>query len=182
MSHRPYRHGTGAAAIDRPADGATGDACRADREHTTGVAAILRLVARRLLVIAVVSLTVAAACAEPVPEADITKGQIRADLKEHTITLTSSEVRAGSVTFIVRNRGGIAHDFIVIKTDLAPDKLTIDAQTQKANEDGRAGGIQELAPGRGGNLRLDLQPGHYVLICNVPTHYQLGMRTELTVK
>jgi uncharacterized cupredoxin-like copper-binding protein len=130
-----------------------------------------------------VTLTIAlAACAEPVPEADITKGQIRADLKEHTIALTSSEVRAGTVTFIVRNRGGIAHDFIVLKTDLAPDKIPVDTQTQKAKEDGRVGGLQEVAPGRGGNLRVELEPGHYVLICNVPTHYQLGMRTELLVR
>lgn len=151
-------------------------------EHTTGLTAILRLVVRRALVIAVASLAVASACAEQVPEADITQGQIRADLKEHTITLTSSEVRAGTVTFIVRNRGGIAHDFIVIRTDLAPDKLAVDTQTQKAKENGRVGGIQELAPGKGGNVRVTLDVGHYVVICNVPTHYQLGMRTELTVK
>lgn len=136
----------------------------------------------RIVALAVASLGLLVACAEPVPEADITKGQIRADLKEHTITLTSSEVRAGTVTFIVRNRGGSAHDFIVIKTELAPDKLPIDAQAQKAREDGRVGGLEELAPGKGGNVRVDLQPGHYLLICNVPTHYQLGMRTELTVR
>jgi uncharacterized cupredoxin-like copper-binding protein len=129
-----------------------------------------------------VALVLLGACAAPEPEVDITKGQIRADLREHTITLTSPEVRAGEVTFVVRNRGGSAHDFIVIKTDLAPDKLPMDGQTQKAREDGRVGGVELLGPGKSANLRVTLAPGHYVLICNVATHYELGMRTEFTVK
>lgn len=123
-----------------------------------------------------------AACAAPVPEVDVTKGEIRADLREHAITPTSNEVRAGEVTFVVRNRGGQAHDLIVIRTDSAPDALPADRQTQKASEEGRVGGTELVSPGRSSNLRLVLEPGHYVLICNVPTHYQLGMRTDLTVR
>ncbi len=129
-----------------------------------------------------IALALTAACAAPVPEADISKGQIRADLKEYAIGLTSAEVRAGTVTFIARNAGSVAHDLIVLKTDLAADKIPIDGQTQKVKEDGRAGGVEEIAPGKSLNLRLDLPAGHYVVICNVPTHYQLGMRTEVAVK
>lgn len=123
-----------------------------------------------------------AACAAPEPQVDITKGEIRADLREHTIALTSNEVRAGEVTLVIRNRGGQAHDLIVIKTDSAADGLPVDQQTQKAREDGRVGGVELVNPGKSSNLRITLEPGHYVLICNVPTHYQLGMRTELTVR
>jgi uncharacterized cupredoxin-like copper-binding protein len=121
-------------------------------------------------------------CAAAEPEVDITKGQIRADLREHNITLTSNEVRAGEVTFVVRNRGGQAHDLIVIKTDAAADALPVDQQTQKASEQGRVGGVELVNPGRSSNLKLTLAPGHYVLICNVATHYALGMRVELTVR
>jgi uncharacterized cupredoxin-like copper-binding protein len=122
------------------------------------------------------------ACAAAEPEVDITKGEIRADLREHTIALTSNEVRAGEVTLVIRNRGGQAHDLIVIRTDAAADALPVDQQTQKASEQGRVGGVELVSPGRSSNLRLTLEPGHYVLICNVATHYQLGMRTELTVR
>lgn len=74
---------------------------------------------------------------------------------------------------------GVAHNFVVMRTDTAPDKLALDTQTQKAKEEeGRVGGIEEPFPAGTRNLRLDLQPGHYVLICNVPTRYQLGMRTR----
>jgi uncharacterized cupredoxin-like copper-binding protein len=135
-----------------------------------------------MLVPALALAWIAAACAPAAPEADITKGQIRADLKEYTLVLTSSTVRAGQVTFIGRNVGTTAHDLIVIKTDLAADKLAVDNQTQKAKEDGKSGGVEEIPPGQNRNLRVDLPAGHYVVICNVPTHYGLGMRTELTVQ
>lgn len=125
---------------------------------------------------------VIAACAAPVPEADIAKGQIRADMREYAMGLTSAEVRAGAVTFIARNAGSTAHDLHVIKTDLAADRLPIDTQTQKAKEDGKVGGVDQIAPGKSQNLRLELPAGSYVVICNVPTHYQLGMRSALTVK
>lgn len=128
-------------------------------------------------------MVLAAACggaAEPV--LDITKGEIGVAEREHTLVLTSNEVRAGEVTFVVRNRGGQAHDLIVIRTDLAADALPVDQQTQKAREDGRVGGVELVNPGKSANLRVKLEPGRYVLICNVPTHYQLGMRTELTVR
>ncbi|MBI2773306.1 MAG: copper-binding protein [Chloroflexi bacterium] len=136
---------------------------------------------RRLLAAMTACALLVAACAAAAPEVDITKGQIGVDLKEHTISLTSREVRSGTVTFVSRNRGSIAHDLIVLRTDLTPDKVPLDTNTQKAKEDGRVGGVEEIAPGKNANLRLELAPGHYVLICNVPTHFQLGMRTELTV-
>ena len=137
----------------------------------------------RSLAAAITAVVLAAACAPAAaPEADITKGQIRADLKEYAVALTSTTVRAGQVTFIARNTGSSAHDLIVIKTDLAADKLPPDGQTGKAKTDGRVDGVEEIPPGQTRNLRIDLPAGHYVLICNVPTHYQLGMRTELTVQ
>ena len=146
------------------------------RRHAT------RLDAMRIAIALVASALVLAACGEPAVQADASKGQIAADLKDHTITLSAKEVGAGTATVLVRNRGGSAHDFIVLRTDLAPDKLTVDQQTQKAGEEGRVDGLQELGPGKSGQLKLDLAPGRYVLICNVPTHYGLGMRTELTVR
>lgn len=128
------------------------------------------------------ALTLGAACAPAVPQVDVAQGQIRADLSDFSVTLTSGEVRAGQVTFVVRNVGSSAHNFVVIRTDAAPDKLAIDPRTQAASEDGRVGALEEpFAPGQTLNLRLDLGPGRYVLICNVPGHYQLGMRAGLTV-
>lgn len=132
--------------------------------------------------LAAVALALVAACSAAAPEVDITKGQIRADMREYSMGLTAKEVRAGSVTFVARDVGSVAHELVVIRTDLAADKLPVDAQKQTASEDGRVGGVGPIDPGKSLNLRIDLPPGHYVVICNVPTHYQLGMRTELTVR
>lgn len=142
---------------------------------------ILIHIARRTRSIPIAALVVLA-CAAPIPEADITKGQIRADMREYAMGLTATEVRAGTVTFIARNAGSTAHDLVVLRTDLAPDKLPVDTQTQKAKEDGKQGAADQVSPGKSANLRLELPAGAYVVICNVPTHYQLGMRSALTVR
>jgi uncharacterized cupredoxin-like copper-binding protein len=31
-------------------------------------------------------------------------------------------------------------------------------------------------------LTVDLDPGNYVVICNIPGHYAAGMHAELTIK
>lgn len=132
---------------------------------------------------ALLALVLAAACtAAAPPDVDITKGQIRADMREYSMFLTSAEVRAGSVTFIARNVGSVAHELVVIRTDLAADKLNVDAQKQTAAEDGKVDVVGPIDSGKSLNLRVELPPGHYVVICNVPSHYQLGMRAELTVR
>ncbi|WP_245474327.1 sulfocyanin-like copper-binding protein [Mesorhizobium sp. M2A.F.Ca.ET.042.01.1.1] len=59
----------------------------------------------------------------------------------------------------------------------------IDAEN-RVDEDkaGDKGEVSELDPGASGTLTVDLKPGKYVLICNVPGHFATGMWTEFTVK
>ncbi len=135
----------------------------------------------RTSVAAVSLLVTLGACGGPAT-ADAAKGEIAVELREHTITLSAATVRAGTVKFEVRNTGGQVHDFVVLRTDTPPERLAVDAGTARAREEGRAGGLEQMPPGRSAALRLDLLPGAYVLICNVPTHYSMGMRTALTVK
>lgn len=144
---------------------------------------MLDLVMKNVSAILLASLIPLAACGgAAAPEVDATKGQIRVDLKEFAIPLTSTTMRAGTVTFVTRNVGGAPHSLVVIKTDAPPDKLPLDPQKQIVKEDGKVGGLDPLDPGKSGNLRLELPAGTYVLVCNVPTHYQLGMRSVLTVR
>lgn len=91
-------------------------------------------------------------------------------------------VSAGHVVFGVRNHASMAHELMVIKTDVAPDQLPVDGATAKAKEDGKAGELLNIAGGASGKLVLELTPGKYVLICNVAGHYQLGMRVGLEVQ
>jgi uncharacterized cupredoxin-like copper-binding protein len=124
------------------------------------------------------------------PPADATI--VNVALKEFSITPEQSTVTAGPVYFHAANEGAEAHEMVVIRTDLAPDELPVD-------DDGRVpedqvsivGEIEPFAAGSDASITLDLQPGHYVLICNIlekeesgklESHYQEGMRTALTVE
>ena len=46
----------------------------------------------------------------------------------------------------------------------------------------RLGEVSELDPGKSGTLTLKLDPGTYMLFCNIPGHYMAGMWTTVTVK
>ena len=43
------------------------------------------------------------------------------------------------------------------------------------------GETDEMEPNAEKTISLDLKPGNYLLICNVPGHYAAGMWTPLTV-
>jgi uncharacterized cupredoxin-like copper-binding protein len=42
--------------------------------------------------------------------------------------------------------------------------------------------VSELDPGKSGALTITLEPGLYLLFCNVPGHFISGMWTTITVK
>ena len=90
---------------------------------------------------------------------------------------------SGSVTFNVHNAGAIPHEFIVYRTDLAADALTVDLAAAVLEPSDIAGNIDQaqLGPGQSASVTVDLDPGSYVLLCNITTHYELGMRTAFTV-
>ncbi len=103
-------------------------------------------------------------------------------MKDYSIVLSAASVKAGTVKFGIKNSGGMAHQFDLIKTDLAADKLPVDAATAKAKEDGLVKQVLNIGPGKTATATADLQAGHYVIICNIAGHYQLGMKADLTVE
>ena len=84
-------------------------------------------------------------------------------------------------TSSITNDGPSTHEFVVVKTDTAPDALpTADGEV---TEDGIdvAGEAEDIAPSTEATLSLDLEAGSYVIICNVVGHYEQGMNTGFTV-
>lgn len=122
-----------------------------------------------------------AACAEQAPAFDSSAVQLVAELRDYSVNLSVSELKAGPVKIGVRNRGTQPHDFLVIRTNVAPDQLPYDAGRAKATEDGVVGKTRDLRAGGTAAVTVTLEPGSYVVICNVAGHYQLGMRTALKV-
>jgi uncharacterized cupredoxin-like copper-binding protein len=110
-------------------------------------------------------------------------GEIGVELTEAppSVTASSNTTAAGATTFEVANVGAIAHEFVVIRTDLAADALPVTGNAVDLSALDVIADSDEFAAGTGGTVTADLLEGSYVLICNVPGHYGLGMRTALTV-
>ncbi len=100
------------------------------------------------------------------------------------ITATPDSVPAGEVTFeVVNDSKDIIHEMIVSPVADVNTPLPYDTEMERVDEDaaGHLGEVSELDPGQSGALRLTLKPGQYILFCNIPGHYVLGMWTLLTV-
>jgi uncharacterized cupredoxin-like copper-binding protein len=106
---------------------------------------------------------------------------VDATLTEFMIDLGESSAPAGTITITATNSGTVPHELVVARTDLAADALPIgDAGVDESALD-VIGEIGEFPAGETLDGSFDLEPGHYVFFCNVPGHYQAGMRTEFTV-
>src|SRR2546430_1740463 len=137
------------------------------------------MIPRPVTALAMLALLVVA-CAGPAAEAP-SGSQVVAELADYKITLNVPTVKAGSIKIGVRNIGTMEHSFQVIKTDLAADKLPVDGASAKAKEDGKVGEIASIPAGKSAAVTIDLTPGKYVFICNIASHYQLGMHAAFTV-
>jgi uncharacterized cupredoxin-like copper-binding protein len=110
---------------------------------------------------------------------------ITATETEFKITLSADSAAAGSLTFVADNKGSIQHELILVKTDDDPGSLPMasDGSTADLTASGvtKVGGVDAVDPGTTKSFTVTLQPGKYVLLCNVPAHYATGMHVGFTV-
>jgi len=142
---------------------------------------------RRLTMLLAVAALVTGCAAAPSKD-------IKATLEEWKMTLSPSTGAAGEVTFTIDNIGEKDHEFVIVKTDLAPDKLPTVAEGDEAGTvDEEGAGIEavdeleDIKAGTDNNtLTVTLDAGKYVIFCNVHdedlVHYQKGMHTAFTVE
>jgi plastocyanin len=148
-------------------------------------------VRKALVLIAIGSLV--SACSG---QAGSTGTTVTATLKEWEIKLSSTDLPAGDITINFTNNGDKEHEFLVRKTDLKADSLPIvasgddkgrvDEESSELTEVGNPSEIAVIPPGTTGlSLRVTLEPGHYVVFCNLHVedllHYEKGMHLDFTV-
>ena len=137
------------------------------------------------LVLAAVALAVPLTVArqqEPTPRGT----PVNVLLKDFEVQPDAAVVPAGTVSFRILNHGPTSHEFILVRTDRAPDKLPLQRDGLTVNEE--APGIDLLD--EAGSLDIDdrqtlvlrMAPGHYVMYCNFEGHYLGGMHAALTVR
>lgn len=110
-------------------------------------------------------------------------GNVSVTVSEWAVEAVPSSVTAGRVDFQVRNEGTVAHELVVVRTDLPPDLLPVVGGVVDPT-DPRVmvvAATEAIGPGASSGFGAELDPGSYVLICNLPAHYQAGMRTAFTV-
>lgn len=114
---------------------------------------------------------------------------IDAALTTYNIALSKNTAKAGDITFHVHNDAtDLKHEFVIFKTDLPDDQLPLTADG--AVDENGAGVTHidevEVEPGQAADLKVNLQAGKYVMICNIndnnEQHYQHGMHVAFTVQ
>jgi uncharacterized cupredoxin-like copper-binding protein len=98
------------------------------------------------------------------------------------LEVSNSSAPAGAVTFRVENKGAIIHELAVFKTDLAPEAIPIAAGKADESRVQVVGRTKNLNGKAYEDLSLNLTSGKHVLVCNIPAHYQSGMRAAFTVQ
>ena len=112
-------------------------------------------------------------------------GDVRASTVDYRVLLPTT-LSAGKHTIGYTNKGSVPHEIVIFKTALPADQLPLSADGD-VNEDSPslhnvADSGDSLAPGGAKSFTTSsLTPGHYVAVCNLPGHYSLGMRLDVTV-
>ena len=104
-------------------------------------------------------------------------------LQEWKVSVSPNTATAGEVKFTMSNNGTIGHEFLVVKTDILDGKITLDGDHFAEPSPGLEviDEIGEFKPGTTELLVLNLKPGNYQLVCNLPGHYAAGMHTSFVV-
>jgi uncharacterized cupredoxin-like copper-binding protein len=116
-------------------------------------------------------------------------GGPQVELTEFSVSVDPASVDSSETTFSVENVGSVTHEFVVVKTDLDDADLPT-AEDGSVDEEGEGiepiDEIEDIEADGSGELTVDLDPGGYVLFCNVVdgavVHYQKGMHTSFTVE
>src|SRR5687767_9820203 len=91
--------------------------------------------------------------------------EVEGTLREWAIKLSQREVPAGTVRFVVTNKGQFTHNLAI------------------TDSNGELAATPGFTAADGAQLvEIDLEPGTYTLICNLPGHAARGQKTELVVK
>jgi len=126
--------------------------------------------------------TPTAVVATPAPSVSVLTGQT-VSLTEWKVMMPST-VKAGKATFTIANAGTTAHELLVFKSDLAPSAYPTNTAGAIV-EDGAGVTLlsdgDNIDPGKTQTRTVDLAPGTYLFVCNIPGHYPQGMFTVVTV-
>ena len=123
----------------------------------------------------------------------VPEGTVHVLLSEWIVEPSPTTAAAGAVTFQADDQGGEEHEMVIVRAD-DPAALPTDADgavdEDQIPEDDFIDEVEELEPGTQDEVTVTLDPGSYVLFCNitdteddgtVESHFANGMSTTFTV-
>ncbi|MCA1670950.1 MAG: hypothetical protein LC799_01655 [Actinobacteria bacterium] len=134
----------------------------------------------------------AAPTCEPVGDPATADRRVTALLDEFTVQPETSSVPAGRIAFMTHNVGAEPHELVIVRAENAA-ALPVKQDGSMAEDQLRpgqlVGEIEEFPAGQDCAGVFELQPGSYVLLCNIvetengmtESHFQEGMFTEFAV-
>ena len=129
-------------------------------------------------------LVLAAAAALVIPACSSDDGGIDVTVSDFKVEPAETSAPAGELTFDITNDAEQTHEFVIFKTDLAPDALPV-GDDGDVDEEGEGvehiDEIEDITGGSTQSLTVSLDAGNYVFICNLPGHYEQGMHAAFTV-
>ena len=104
-------------------------------------------------------------------------------LTEWTVAV-SGTIKSGKTDLTISNVGVAAHELLVFQSDLDPSAYPTD-KAGDIVEDGPGVNLlsdgDNIDPGGTQTRTIDLAPGKYLFVCNIPSHFKQGMFTVVTV-
>lgn len=122
-----------------------------------------------------------------------TEEHLQVILKDFRVHPNATQAKAGWLTLTAVNEGMSTHELVILRTDLNPAELP---RKEAKDPSGMVTGylvneedttietideIEEFPAGTSQVKKVFLDPGHYVLFCNISRHYDKGMYTSLHI-
>lgn len=119
--------------------------------------------------------------------------EINVVLGEFVVEPETANADAGEITFVADNQGGDTHELLVVRGAAATDLPTDDDgafDEAEFGEDNVIDEVEDVEAGGDAELTVDLEPGAYLLLCNIveeeddgeiESHFAEGMVTTFTV-
>jgi len=107
-----------------------------------------------------------------------------------TVTLTEwsvtvgGTIKSGKTDLAISNVGAAPHELLIFKSNLEPAAYPTDAAGDIKEEGAGVKLVSDgdnIDPGGSQTRSIDLAPGKYLFVCNIPGHFKQGMFTVVTV-
>jgi uncharacterized cupredoxin-like copper-binding protein len=108
-------------------------------------------------------------------------GDVIVTLKDFSLAATPGTFAPGPISFGIDNDGPSVHEFVVLRSEDAPDALPVENGLIPEDQIDLVDEVEDIAPGTNASLDVNLDAGDYVLVCNLPAHYEQGMFAAFTV-